>query len=175
VGGGGNLFPQLSHLGLRQDLVDLFKELTISWTEQQTGYIMKTRALLMLIINRLSEILLYDVEPPSGDYRVNKIIRYISAHYQKRLAVKDLAAHVNITPDYFGSLFKRETGMHVNQYITRIRVQNAEDLLRTGKYKIAEVSDHCGFSDVVHFYRSFRSVRGFAPSKCIPRNEVVSV
>jgi YesN/AraC family two-component response regulator len=135
---------------------------------------MKTRALLMLIINRLSEILLYDVEPASGDYRVNKVIRYISAHYQKRLAVKNLAAHVNITPDYFGSLFKRETGMHVNQYITKIRVQNAEDLLRTGKYKISEVSDHCGFSDVVHFYRSFRSVRGFAPSKCIPRKEVIS-
>jgi transcriptional regulator GlxA family with amidase domain len=109
------------------------------------------------------------VEPVCGDYRVNKIIRYISAHYRKRLEVKELAAHVNITPDYFGTLFKRETGMHVNQYITKIRVHNAEDLLRTGKYKVAEVSEYCGFSDVVHFYRSFRALRGFAPSKCIPK------
>jgi YesN/AraC family two-component response regulator len=167
---GGSLFPMTSRIGLRQDLISLFKELTISWTEQQAGYIMKTRALLMLIINRLSELLLYDTEPVSGDFRVNKIIRYISAHYRKRLAVKELAAHVNITPDYFGFLFKRETGMHVNQYITKIRIHNAEDLLRTGKYKVSEVSDYCGFSDVVHFYRSFRAIRGCAPSRCIPKN-----
>jgi YesN/AraC family two-component response regulator len=130
---------------------------------------MKSRALLMLIISRLAEIVLDDTEPTSGDYRVNKIIRYISAHYRKKLPVKELASHVNITPDYLGSLFKRETGIHVNQYISKIRVRNAEDLLRTGKYKVSEVSEYCGFSDVVHFYRSFKAVRGFAPSKCIPK------
>jgi AraC-like DNA-binding protein len=169
AGGAPNLFPMVNRIGLRQDLINLFKELTLSWTEQQTGYIMKTRALLMLIISRLSEILLDEVEPVCSDYRVNKIIRYISAHYRKKLEVKELAAHVNITPDYFGTLFKRETGMHVNQYITKIRVHNAEDLLRTGKYKVSEVSEYCGFSDVVHFYRSFRALRGFAPSKCLPK------
>jgi YesN/AraC family two-component response regulator len=164
----------VSHIGLRQEVINLFKELTISWTEQQAGYLMKSRALLMLIINRLSELLLYDAEPASGDYRVNKIIRYIAVNYRKKLAVKDLAAHVNINPDYFGTLFNRETGMHVNKYITKIRVQNAEDLLRTGNFKVSEVSDYCGFSDVVHFYRSFRALRGFAPSRCIPRGVVIS-
>jgi AraC-like DNA-binding protein len=167
-GVGGILFPNVSHIGLRPDVIDLFKELSICWVEQQPGYVMKSRALFMLIISRLSEIVLYHVEPVAGDYRVNKVVRYITRHYRQKLMVKDLAARVNIDSDYLGTLFKRETGMHINDYIKKIRIDHAEDMLRSGKYKVSEVSEYCGFCDIVHFFRSFKSLRGFPPSRCIP-------
>jgi AraC-like DNA-binding protein len=165
---GGGVFPTVSRIGLRPDIIDLFKELSLCWAEQQPGYLMKSRALFMLIINRLSEIVLSNAEPASSDYRVNKVVRYISTHYREKLMVKDLAAHVNIAPDYLGTLFKREIGMHINDYIKKIRIDHAEDMLRSGKYKVQEVSDYCGFCDKVHFFRSFKSVRGFPPSRCLP-------
>jgi AraC-like DNA-binding protein len=163
------VFPVLSRIGLRQDIIDMFRELTISWTEQQSGYIMKTRALLMLILNRLSEIILYDIDSAPGDYRINKLIHYISIHYSEKLTVKHLAGEMRLDPDYFGHLFKRETGMTIHQYLTQIRVRNAENMLQSGTYKVHEVAEHCGFSDVYHFYKSFRTLRGFAPSHCIPK------
>jgi AraC-like DNA-binding protein len=165
---GGGVLPTVNSIGLRPDIIDLFKELTLCWTERHPGYLMKSRALLMLIMNRLSEIVLYYAEPSSGDYRVNRIVRYISAHYREKLMVKDLAGQVNIAPDYLGSLFKREMGMHVNDFIKKVRIDHAEDMLRSGKYKVQEVSEYCGFCDKVHFFRSFKSVRGFPPSKCLP-------
>jgi AraC-like DNA-binding protein len=165
---GGEVFPTVSRIGPRPDIIDLFKEMSLCWTEQQPGYLMKSRALFMLIVNRLSEIVLYNVEPSSGDYRVNKVIRYISAHFREKLMVKDLAGHVNIDPDYLGTLFKREIGMHVNDFIKKVRIDHAEDMLRSGKYKVQEVSDYCGFCDKVHFFRSFKSLRGFPPSRCLP-------
>jgi AraC-like DNA-binding protein len=167
--GGGTIFPTLSHIGLRQDIIDMFRELTICWTEQQNGYVMKSRALLMLIIHRLSEIILYDVDAEPGDYRIGKITRYISLHYADKLTVKNLARQVRLDLDYFGQLFKRETGMTVHQYITKVRIRNAENMLQSGHYKVQDAAEHCGFSDVFHFYKSFKALRGFPPSRCIPK------
>jgi len=163
------LFPPLNHIGVRQDVVDLFRELTIRWSEQQSGYIMKTQALMMMILARLAEIILYEVDSAPGDFRVNKIIRYISMHYSEKLTVKNLAQQVHLDSDYFGQLFKREKGMMVNQYIIRIRIQKAEDMLQSGNYKVHEVAENCGFSDTFHFYKSFKALRGVPPSRCIPK------
>jgi transcriptional regulator GlxA family with amidase domain len=51
----------------------------------------------------------------------------------------------------------------------QIRVRNAESMLQSGSYKVREVADHCGFSDVIHFYKSFIAIRGFPPSKYKPK------
>jgi YesN/AraC family two-component response regulator len=166
---GDTIFPMLSHIGLRQDIIDMFRELTMCWTEQQNGYVMKARALLMLIIHRLSEIIVYDVDAEPGDYRVSKVTRYIALHYAEKLTVKNLARQVRLDMDYFGQLFKRETGMTVHQYINKVRIRNAENMLKSGNYKVQEAAEHCGFSDVFHFYKSFKALRGFPPSRCIPK------
>jgi YesN/AraC family two-component response regulator len=126
--------------------------------------------LLMLILHRLCEIILFNVDSAHGDFRINKIIRYISQHYAEKLTVKNLAAQVNLNTDYFGQLFKQETGMMVNRYINQVRVKNAELMLQSGSYKVHEAAERCGFSDTFHFYKSFKSLRGFPPSRCIPQN-----
>jgi YesN/AraC family two-component response regulator len=108
-----------------------------------------------------------DAEP--GDYRIGKVTRYIALHYADKLTVKNLARQVRLDLDYFGHLFKRETGMTVHQYINKVRIRNAENMLKSGNYKVQEVAEHCGFSDVFHFYKSFKALRGFPPSRCIPK------
>ena len=167
-----DIFPVVNRIGIRKDIINLFRELTICWNEQQSGYIVKTRALLMLILHRLMEIIIFDVDSGQGDYRINKITRYISMHYPEKLTVKDLAQQIGIDTAYFGHLFKRETGLTVNQYITKIRIRNAENMLLSGSYKVAEVAEYCGFSDTFHFYKSFRALRGFPPSNCIPKKSM---
>jgi AraC-like DNA-binding protein len=158
----------VNHIGLRQDVITMFRELTVSWNERQQGYILKTRALLMLILHRLSELIVHDLDTAPGDYRINRITRFISTHYAEKLTVKALARQVNLDEDYCGHLFKRETGMTVHQYMTRVRVQKAETLLQTGEHKIHEAAELCGFSDAFHFYKSFKALRGFPPSRCVP-------
>jgi AraC-like DNA-binding protein len=163
-------FPAINHLGIRRDLTDLFRELSVSWTNRQTGYIIKTRALLMLILHRLSEIILTNTESQTGDFRINKAANIIKLHYGDKLTVRGLAEQVHLNEAYFGRLFKDTTGINVNQYIKKIRVQNAETMLQTGNYRVRDVAEQCGFSDVIHFYNSFRELRGFPPSRCLPKN-----
>lgn len=159
----------MNTIGIQVDIVGMFRELTIDWTGRKSGYIMKTRALFMMILHRLSEILLYKIDSAQWDYRVSRIIRYITEHYSERLTVRQLAEMVKLDAGYFGALFKQETGLTMHQFLTRIRINNAEDMLRTGSFKIHEAAQQCGFSDPFHFYKSFRSLRGFAPSQCIPK------
>ena len=162
-------FPTVSNIGLKRDVIDLFRELTLSWSEQHEGYVMKTRALLMLILHRLREILNCNDNSSTSDNRINKITNFITMHYSEKLTVKDLSEMVCLHRVYLGYLFKRQTGMTIYKYITLIRVRNAETMLQSGKYKVQEVAENCGFSDVNHFYKSFRALRGFSPSKCKPK------
>jgi AraC-like DNA-binding protein len=163
-------FPPVSRIGLHRDLVELFRELIFSWVERQEGYIMKTRGLLLLILHRIGEL---TGEPgeSGGDYRVRRVCRYIAGHYGEKLTVKKLAALVDLNPVYFGALFKRETGSPVHHYIARTRVRHAENMLQSGEYRVGEAAEHCGYRDEFHFYKQFKALMGFPPSRCIPRGK----
>jgi AraC-like DNA-binding protein len=171
LGGGGAPplpFPRISRIGPRPELIRLFRDLTFAWVEQRPGYRLKSRGLLLLILHRLYE-LTGEPEFPRGDYRVRKACRHIAERYGEKLSVGALAALVNLNPVYFGALFKKETGLPVHRYIARTRVRNAENLLRSGEYKVFEAAERCGYQDVFHFYKQFRAIMGFPPSRCIPR------
>jgi AraC-like DNA-binding protein len=162
-------FPMVSHVGVRRDIIDMFKEMTISWSQQKTGYVVRTRALLMLILHHLAEILDKKIDKTTSDHRINKVIRTIAVQFADKLTVKTLAEQVHLDEAYLGHLFKKETGMTVHQHLKQVRIQNAENLLQSGNYKVHEVAELCGFSDVFYFYKSFRELRGFPPSKYMSR------
>jgi len=153
-------FPVLSHIGLRKDLIDMFGELELSWSGQQPGYIMKTRSLLMLILHRLSEILLYNSDSQPEDPCINMAAEIITMNYSDKLTVKNLAGLVHLNTAYFSRQFKRIKGMSVSEYIKRVRVRNAETMLESGNYKVDEAAKYCGFSNVNDLKKSVRGLRG---------------
>jgi AraC-like DNA-binding protein len=163
-------FPLVSHIGLRKDLVHLFRELAYTWLDRQSGYAIKTQALFLLIIHRLYEILVYNNKSETADYRIKKVTRYIMSHYTEKVLVSEMADLTGLSIGYFGTLFKQETGMTMNQYLVRIRLKIAEEMLNSGKYKVSEVADYCGYSDLVYFYKQFKQIYGVSPSQCLPKS-----
>ena len=91
----------------------------------------------------------------------------MSSHYSEPLTVQKMAELVNLSDMYFGCLFKQETGMSFRKFLTMIRMNRAEEMLYSGEYKVNEIADACGFSDVFYFSRLFKETRGFAPSNAI--------
>jgi AraC-like DNA-binding protein len=162
-------FPIVSHIGCKKEIIHLFHELTFSWLDQQPGYTMKIRGFLLLILNLFFELSVYNIDSSSGDFRIKNLARYIAKHYSEKLSVEKMAAMVDLNTVYFGALFKRETGLTMKQYIAKTRIRNAENLLRSGEYKVGEVAERCGYSDIYHFYKQFKTIMGVAPSQCIPK------
>ena len=162
-------FPVINHIGEQHDLIHLFHEMVFAWVNQPPLYLLKCRALFLLILFRLFEIFIYSVNSSNTDFRIKKIIRHIEKHYSEKLSVRKMAAILGLHPVYFGTLFKQETGMSMRRYLTQIRIKNAENMLRNGDYKVTEIAERCGYNDIFHFYKMFKQIYGFSPSECIPK------
>jgi YesN/AraC family two-component response regulator len=95
------------------------------------------------------------------------ILQHVLDHYYEPLSVKEMAKMTNLSPLYFGTLFKQETGLTFRQYLTNIRINQAENLLSSGMYNVSEAAAECGFSDVFYFSKVFKEHRGISPSEVI--------
>jgi transcriptional regulator GlxA family with amidase domain len=131
--------------------------------------VIKLRGLFLLVLHRFFEIIVYNKDSSAMDFRVAKAIRYLASHYPEKISVRKMADMVKLNAHYFGALFKQETGLSLNRYVIRTRVRKAENLLASGEYKVGDVAEVCGFTDVTHFYRQFKEIMGYPPSGCIPK------
>jgi AraC-like DNA-binding protein len=161
--------PLKTTLGRHENIIHLFHELSFTWASKQPGYIMKSRGLFLQILHRFLEIVVYRTGPNTGDYRISRIVNYITAHYSEHITVKMMADMVNLNSTYFGVLFRQTMGMSLNQFLIQTRVTNAEHMLNSGEYKVGDVAEVCGFTDVSHFYKQFKQSKGFPPSHSMPK------
>jgi AraC-like DNA-binding protein len=164
-------FPLISHIGLDDELINQFDELIFTWTAQPPGYILQAKALLLSILHRMMALSIYNKGSSTADFRIKKVLRYISQHYNEKITVKKMAALFDMNAAYFGELFIRETGTTINKYLTKIRVRNAVSMLRSGTYTVGEAAEQTGFIDTNYFYKQFKKIMSFSPSSCIPKRK----
>ncbi|MCL2044098.1 MAG: AraC family transcriptional regulator [Treponema sp.] len=162
-------FPEYCRAGRHEDIIRLFHELAFAWVDKLPGYILKCNGLLLQILYRFLELIVFKTDIYAGDYRVTKVIHYIAAHYSESITVKGMAEMVDLHPTYFGSLFRKTMGIGFNQYLIHTRIKNAENMLRTGEYKVGNIAEACGFTDTAHLYKQFKLHKGFSPSHCLPK------
>ncbi len=89
---------------------------------------------------------------------------YIRRHYAQELTVEILAAYVGKTPNYFSHLFKREFGVTFKEYINRLRIAKAKELILQSNDLIYEISERVGFADYTYFTRVFKKLEGSSPA-----------
>jgi AraC-like DNA-binding protein len=163
-------FSAVSNIGLQKDILQYFHEMTYTWMDRKPGYIIKVKGLLFFILHRLYELTIPGANSSIMDFRVRKSIQYVIKNYPNKITVKKLADLLELNVAYFGELFKKETGLTVNQYLIRTRIRYAIDMLKSGSYTVNEVAESTGFSDIYHFYKRFKNLTGISPSKYIPKN-----
>lgn len=78
---------------------------------------------------------------------VRKIKNIINERYIENLSVAMLAEEVYLTPNYISLIFKRETGETIVEYLTRVRMEAAKELLETSELKVFEIAGMVGYED----------------------------
>ncbi|MBQ7583939.1 MAG: response regulator, partial [Lachnospiraceae bacterium] len=97
---------------------------------------------------------------------VYTIKEFIRQNYRNEsLSIKSVSDHVNRSAPYVCTLFKTETGLTLNQYITGYRIEKAQELLSDPRYKITDVASRVGYNDVNYFGKIFKKVTNFSPSE----------
>lgn len=89
---------------------------------------------------------------------------YIRKNYTRELTVESLAEYVGKTPNYFSHLFKREFGITFKEYINRLRIAKAKEMILHTNNLIYEISERVGFSDYTYFTQVFKKIEGYSPA-----------
>ncbi len=96
---------------------------------------------------------------------VQKAITRIITAPTKKHSVKDISRELGINPDYFSSLFSRETGVTFIKYLTALRIDYARNLLKNSEASVLEACFESGFNSPAHFYKTFKKHTGHSPEE----------
>ena len=96
---------------------------------------------------------------------VFKTTNYIKRNCAEKLSLDSLAREVFLSKSYLSSIFKKETGISLTEYITRVRVEKSKKLLLEDNASLAHISGQCGFKDQSYFTKVFKKETGVSPKR----------
>lgn len=107
-----------------------------------------------------------DIQSNRALKMISDIEKYIDAHYMNNnLSNTVIADEFNITGQYLSVLFKKHKGENLQNYIARVRVDYAKELLKNDKYTVFQVANMVGYSNDIGFIRVFKKLEGITPGK----------
>jgi len=101
---------------------------------------------------------------PDAWENVGEIVRYIENNYDKPLTLETLASLSHYSRRHFTRLFREVCGVSPMEYLNKIRIKNASDLLVKSDMSIKQISRLCGFEDNNLFSRRFKEAYKISPS-----------
>ena len=93
-------------------------------------------------------------------------------HIEEKLTLKQIAQHVHLSEEYTSRIFKKETGIHLTNYINKQKCLQAKRMITTGTHSLREISVKLGFENYDYFSKSFKKHIGTVPSK-IKKNSMI--
>src|SRR2546423_746053 len=94
------------------------------------------------------------------DRRVRTAIDLMKMNLQTEILFDDLARSLNISPSRLRYLFKTQVGMSPSQYLKRLKMQRAKELVETTFLNAKQIMSLLGINDQSHFTRDFKRVHG---------------
>ena len=102
----------------------------------------------------------------SSKLLIEKAKAYININYSNsEISVESLCKHLHVSPTYFSTIFKRETGENFVSYLTTVRLDKAIKLLNTTDLKTYVIAENVGYTEANYFSYVFKRRFGVSPSK----------
>lgn len=96
---------------------------------------------------------------------IQHIRAYIEQHAAENISLKSIAAHFYMNPVYLGQLFRKTYGVYFNEFLLKLRVQEAKRLLRQTDLRIYEIAERVGFGSSDYFVTQFEKLAHVTPSE----------
>ncbi|MDR6550763.1 AraC family transcriptional regulator [Paenibacillus qinlingensis] len=95
----------------------------------------------------------------------DNVMKYLTEHVEQPFRLKAMAQHLNFSIDYSSKCLRKHTGLTPLQYLNRIRIQKARELLEHTNLTLREISTKVGIPEMNYFFRLFRKHTGMPPAK----------
>ena len=109
------------------------------------------------------------------DFYVQEAIAFMEQNYQRNLTVETIAEVCKLDRSYFSKLFKERQGCPPQEFLIRMRLGKAAEMMKTTSISISEISAACGYPNQLHFSRLFKQRYGVSPRKWRSQNRLYEV
>ncbi len=118
--------------------------------------------LFFLLVRNLDTI----THVKSNNVHMIDILQYIQKNYSNNITLEELSKLFSLSTEHISRTFKKETGFNFVEYLTTVRMHEAEKLLLSNKkISIAEIAYRCGFNDSNYFSERFKQFYKLSPSQ----------
>ena len=108
---------------------------------------------------------------PTSGY-VARAKDYVRKHYRERIYLEPIAASLGISANYLSKLFYQETGEHLFDFVSRVRVERAANLLLHSEMKLDQIAEYVHFPSQSYFGKMFKRFQGVTPRAFREQNRV---
>lgn len=157
---------------LQAEVESILNEALFEYQQKNTGYELILKALLLkllVITGRAYSGAIKGTETEKIFNKFKKVIskskEYINLNYKKDITLNEIAKEVNYSKSHFSYLFKAVTGQTFVEYLNKVRIEKAIELLRNTDKNIIEVSYDVGYNSVANFNKNFKAITGLTPKK----------
>lgn len=98
---------------------------------------------------------------------IHDMVKTIETDYAQRLGLDIFAEKYRLTPEYISNLFTKETGVTFSNYLKKVRIEHAKDLLLNTNMKIYEVACSVGYPDQKYFSKVFKEYTGLSAKQFV--------
>jgi two-component system, response regulator YesN len=109
--------------------------------------------------------LMKDKDKDKNLHIIHQISDLIDRSFSRQLTIEDIAKQVYLSPNYVRTLFKEKTGETILEYLTRVRIHHAAELLKDKSKKIHEIAAAVGYENVSYFCSVFQKFKGTTPNE----------
>lgn len=111
------------------------------------------------------DVVVEDTQNEASVFIVRNAINYINEHYFEKLTLGDVAEKNYVSVWHLSKLINKHTGKGFNDILNNVRIENAKVMLANPEYKIYEIAERVGISDVTYFSKLFKKFTGISPNQ----------
>jgi len=109
---------------------------------------------------------------PLKDFYVQEAVNFIGQNYQKNITVEEIADVCRLNRSYFSKLFKESMGCSPQEFVIRLRLSKATELMSSNNMSIGDIAALCGYPNQLHFSRAFKKHYGISPREWRIKNGI---
>ncbi|MEH6995117.1 helix-turn-helix domain-containing protein [Neobacillus drentensis] len=103
---------------------------------------------------------------------VLKAQRYVQTHFGEKISLTEVAEHLHLNSSYFSRMFKKETGEGFIEYVTRVKMEKALELLDQSIKTVEQIAYELGFESKSYFLKTFKRFYGLSPKSLKYKNRI---
>jgi len=143
---------------------DVVRKIEQEIQNKNIGYVQVCECGILEIMVDICRSFSFDLRSGTGIIiNIARVITFLNRNYHLKITIDDLSAEAVMSKRSFLRHFFESTGETPMKYLLKVRMQNAQYLLKTTELAVTEIAGNVGFEDSSHFTQVFKQQNGYTP------------